>query len=100
MGSVVGSDLIDSGTEPADLSARGRRGHTAVTGAPGDSVSEHPCVPLLADKQASRITLVEGEGRSLHGEWGYHREVQRTGQGPSAHLAQGGPCTDHGAGDA
>lgn len=67
VGSVVGCDLIDPGTEPADLSVHGRRGHTAVTGAPGDRISEHPCVPLLADKQASRITLAGERGEVCMG---------------------------------
>lgn len=53
VGSVVGHDLVDPGTELANLSVYGRRTHIAVAGAPGDSASKHPHIPLLADKRAS-----------------------------------------------
>lgn len=86
-GSVVGYDLIDPGVELANPSVHSRRIHVAVTGAPGDDTSKHPRVSLLADKRASRVTLMEGEGKSQHGSSGCLRTMQRTRQGVGAHLA-------------
>lgn len=68
VGSVVGYDLADPGAELTNPSVYGRLAHIAIGGAPGDNANKHPCVPLLADKRASRVSLREGEEKSQHGD--------------------------------
>lgn len=62
--SVVGYDLVDPVAELANPSVYGGLLHIAVAGAPGDNANKYPCVPFLANKRSSRVSLREGEGRS------------------------------------
>lgn len=78
VGSVVRYNLVDPGVELANSSVHSRCLHITVIGAPGDNTNKHPCIPLLADKRASRVTL-RGK-RSQYGRLGRYAVGQCRGQ--------------------
>lgn len=92
VGSVVGSDLIDSGTETADLSVRGRRGHTAVTAAPGDSISEHPCVPLWQTSRPPESPWRKERGEVCMGSGGTTGKCREQDRGPALTWCKEAPA--------